>query len=547
MTEQSQRRIVNSAVWAAWADAIGFMSELTDITGLRKRVHADKVSAPIEWHRLVGGRYGAYVKLPAGCYSDDTQLRLSTSRAIRGNGYFDVESFAKIELPVWLCYSLGAGVGTKAAALNLTGTSVSWFSNFYVGKERSYVDSGGNGAAMRVQPHVWAAKQRRDCRSYLTDVVRNSVCTHGSLRAVVGAAVHAIVLARTIESGKIQMADDVHEALQDARLIGEIVFADRELSSFWLPVWEQKTGKSFPAEVNQVLEECTRDIATLTEHRIADRETYRVAVESVGGLDPTSRGSGTKTSLIAAALCWGYHTRPPSEAITVAANLLGSDTDTIGTLAGAILGAVTDVKPVGPLLDQEYIEREAMRLHGISLGSETKSFAYPDLMRWSPPKNQTSAVGLSDNHIVVTGLGPALAMGDSFRGQSHERAIWRWLRLEFGQTIIAKMRSDLQQLPHQLATAMAQTESKVTAMTFKPQQNPLFSPEAEPRTDSRNSFDKHTLDEMTSVAIKSGFDPATIGQHIIELSSEADGIERCLGYVAIIGKARRARMTHRRP
>jgi hypothetical protein len=188
-----------------------------------------------------------------------------------------------------------------------------------------------------------------------------------------------------------------------------------------------------------------------------------------------------------------------------------------------------------------------MRLHGISLGSETKSFAYPDLMRWSPPKNQTSAVGLREDHIVVAGLGPALPMGDSFRGQSQERAIWRWLRLEFGQTIIAKMRSDLQQLPHQLATALIPTESKVTAMTSKAQQNSLFSAQAEPGTDSRSSSDKQTLDEMTAVAIKSGFDPATIGQHIIELSSQADGIERCLAYVAIISKARRARITYRRP
>jgi hypothetical protein len=343
------------------------------------------------------------------------------------------------------------------------------------------------------------------------------------------------------------MADDLHDALREARLVVDVVIADRELSSFWLPVWEQKSGKSFSTEVSRVLEECDRDVASLTQHPIVDGETYRSAVEAIGGLDPTSRGSGTKTSLIASALCWGYHTRPPSEAIAVAANLLGSDTDTIGTLAGAILGAVTDIGPVGALLDQEYIESEAMRLHGISLGSEGKSFAYPDLMRWSPPKNQTSAVGLSEDQIVVAGLGPALPIGESFRGQSQERAVWRWLRLEFGQTIIAKMRTDLQQLPHQIATAMVPTESKATAMTSKEQQNSLFSPEAEPRGDSRNSSNRQTLDEMTSAAIKSGFDPATIGQHIIDLSSQAEGIERCLGYVAIISKARKARLTRRTP
>lgn len=542
MIEQKEQRIVNSALWAAWADALGFISELTDVTGLRKRVHADRVYEPTEWRRIVGGRYGAHVKLPAGCYSDDTQLRLSTSRAIRANGYFDIESFAKIELPVWLCYSLGAGVGTKAAAANLATTSVSWFSNFYVGKERSYVESGGNGAAMRIQPHVWAAKNHNDSRSYVTDVVRNSLCTHGNLRAVLGAVIHAIVLARTLESKRVQTPNDLREGLRQARIIADVAFTDRELSSFWIPVWEQRVGRSFRAELDQVLQECDRDLGILVDHPISDGESYRSAVESVGGLEPASRGSGTKTSLVAAALCWSYGTRPPSEAIVEAANLLGSDTDTIGTMAGALLGAVADTGPSGPLLDREYIEHEARRLYRVSTATETRSFAYPDLQKWSPPKSQASAVGLHNDQIVVAGLGPALPFGEEFRGQGQERALWRWLRLEFGQTVIAKMRSELHRLPSQHATPMLATRNEGTAMTSKLQQNSLFSGEADP-SNLGHGLSKQTLDEMTTTAIRSGFDPATIGQHIIDLSSQADGIERCLAYVAIISKARKARMT----
>ena len=258
-----KERILNSALWAASADALGFMSELTDVTGLRKRIHTDRVSSAMEWRRLVGGRYGAYVPLPAGCYSDDTQLRLSTSRAIRGNGYFDVESFAKIELPVWLSYSLGGGVGTKAAAANLVNASVSWFSNFYESKDKSYIQSGGNGAAMRIQPHVWAARQRSDSRTYLADVLRNAICTHGNLRAIIGAVFHASILAKTLETAEIHGPDTWTQVINESRVILELVNKDRELSSFWLPTWEQRTKATLASEVDRVVAECIQDIALL--------------------------------------------------------------------------------------------------------------------------------------------------------------------------------------------------------------------------------------------------------------------------------------------
>src|SRR2546425_10102720 len=120
MSRQSKTAILNSALWAAYGDALGFITELADRSTLRRRTGMSEVHEAIPWKRGVGGKYGATVELPAGCYSDDTQLRLATSRAIRGDGYFDVESFAKIELPVWLSYSLGGGTSTKAAASGLS-------------------------------------------------------------------------------------------------------------------------------------------------------------------------------------------------------------------------------------------------------------------------------------------------------------------------------------------------------------------------------------------------------------------------------------------
>src|SRR6185437_7951231 len=108
-------RTVGSMLWAAWADALGFISELTDDAGLRRRLQGKPLTEPVQWTRRIGGKFGVEMTLPSGCYSDDTQLRLATARAVHGAG-FDVEAFARIELAIWPAYALGGGRATKAAA-----------------------------------------------------------------------------------------------------------------------------------------------------------------------------------------------------------------------------------------------------------------------------------------------------------------------------------------------------------------------------------------------------------------------------------------------
>ena len=145
------------------------------------------------WKRRIGGRTGITASLPKGCYSDDSQLRLATSRAIRADG-FDVEAFAKVELPIWLSYALGGGRSTTAAAEHLAKTRSPWFANTFKG----WNASGGNGAAMRVQPHVWAARTPDNPDSFLPAVVRNSICTHSHATGLMGAVLHALCVARAL-------------------------------------------------------------------------------------------------------------------------------------------------------------------------------------------------------------------------------------------------------------------------------------------------------------------------------------------------------------
>ena len=71
----------NSALWAAYGDALGFISELAPtVAALGRRIGRDRVDELQPWKRRIGGKFGVELELPAGVYSDDTQLRLATSR-----------------------------------------------------------------------------------------------------------------------------------------------------------------------------------------------------------------------------------------------------------------------------------------------------------------------------------------------------------------------------------------------------------------------------------------------------------------------------------
>ena len=123
------------------------------------------------------------------------QLREGTLAV--SDGIFQKEAFAKLELPAWRCYALGAGVGSLAAADNIVKASVAWNSNFYSSKA-DYRTGGGNGAAMRIQPHIWAATNREHPHSYILDIFSDAIVTHGHARGILGAIFHGICLAMTL-------------------------------------------------------------------------------------------------------------------------------------------------------------------------------------------------------------------------------------------------------------------------------------------------------------------------------------------------------------
>lgn len=575
--------VVSSAIWAAYGDALGFITERRDANGV-KRKHADGVSRPISWKRRVGGKFGPTVELPAGAYSDDTQLRLATSRAIRGDGTFDVEAFAKVELPVWQAYHLGGGRGTKAAAHNLERKDVTWYTNFFVDDGATYVQSGGNGAAMRIQPHVWSEPLERRGRSALAlNVFRNSITTHGHPRGFLGALFHAQCLHMALKERRVADPDNWMSVTEMFEQVLDLVSSDENLARVWRPTWEQQTGQSLRSAIREVQDEHRRDIMISAELLFAGdpRESYRKILKEIGGLDKKSMGSGTKTALLASILAFLFRDLGVEEAMIAASNELGSDTDTIATMAGALLGSLTNKAPRIPPQDASYVSFEAERLACISDGQVRPSFSYPDLLHWRAPKTQLDTVGMVDGAVAVAGLGTASPLGDLATAPKQENVGWEWLRLSFGQTVLAKRRAKLPPLPrysmpHQPSEqnrAKAEVVSRAEAMrrsatesTSEPNRpKAAVTPRADAIRESaaeellergvqQNFLDKlappssreKSIDKVTDEVIRSGFHPVAVGKTLIELiDRSARPIEDAAAYAAILAKARVARLRGR--
>lgn len=435
----NEKQISNSSLWAALGDAFGYITELGDESTFIYRL--DGLSnqwGKSSWKRKIGGQYGCRVEFQPGTYSDDTQLRLAVSRAINADGVFQKEAFAKIELPAWRCYALGAGVGSLTASENLVKSGVNWNSNFFHTKNSNYYNGGGNGAAMRIQPHIWAASNWQHPNIYLLDVVSNSIITHGHARGILGSAFHAICLAMTLANKQPLSQPFWSETIPFIKNIPSIIEKEFSLSSIWLTQWQSDTSLNFSEQTSIVIDEFKTYIKEFTLHKQGTpKERYYSFAKAIGAVGGKERGSAVKTSVLASAAALLFKDEDPIQCLQAIASLFDSDTDTIATMTGALLGATLDNEPDFPIQDKEYIKKEAKRLFSISKGIKVESFIYPSILKWKSPRATLELVKEYENEFYIDGLSPINFFGKEYQNNT---TIWQWAKTPFGQTILAKRR-----------------------------------------------------------------------------------------------------------
>lgn len=510
--DERTTRTRGSALWAAYGDALGFVSELVDRKGLERRTQGAPLDHLMEWTRRIGGRRGVEVSLPAGCWSDDTQLRMAVSRSISSHG-FDVETFGRVELPVWLSYALGGGRASKAAAKNLGKPSTLWYANTFAG----WTNAGGNGAAMRIHPHVWASRDLDD--DYMLDVIADSVCTHGHPRAIVGACFHAATLAHCVRTGTVP---DPDTCMDIAGRVGDAVQLIEEHSSLgpvWSGLWERETGERFNdvwwVTVDE-LHHAIKNAADGAEATNSDAATYQGIVERLGLWDRAQQGSGILTTVAAVALASaasGAH-----EGVVAAANAIGTDTDTIASMAGALLGACdATADPPEESLDSAYLRSEADRLVAISRGEQTESHPYPDILTWSAPQTQADALVSDNGSLAVEGLGQVTRLGTDLMYTPREDFAWEWVTTNFGQTVLIKRRPEIK--PR--ATTNDPTPPAAPAPESMSRREPERRARPHAARHGREPVPRHgTIDRAVVEARRNISDDAAIGSTIREVARE---------------------------
>ncbi|MFD9002170.1 ADP-ribosylglycohydrolase family protein [Streptomyces sp. NPDC059582] len=582
MKSKFEYRIINSARWAAYGDALGFISELTDARGLLRRlgrnvdlggdegaipwgdlpVEAWPLQRTVDWRRRVGGRQGAFVSLPAGTYSDDTQLRLATCRAIGAGQGFDPEVFAKVELPVWLSYSLGAGRASKHAAGNLA-RGGKWLANTYSG----WTDAGGNGVVIRVQPHAWeGAKSKRSSYDVMLEVLKNGLSTHGHPRALASACVYADLLLQVLRKDRDQVAlRDIQYAVEHASRIPELLMNDLELARYTIPAWEGVAAESFGDSWNQVIKEMIQRVDQLAELSSSGLDEgqrvdqYFKLLGTWGLFEDEQRGSGVGTLFAALALLFLF----PGDldtAIRVACGAINSDTDSIATVYGGIAGALISgpSELPGRIQDDRYIVREAARIAGID---RRPNFQYPDLLHWQPPQTQADSVLLTQGRKFLTGLGYVESEGPVFEAGGGFN--WQWLLLEFGQNVLVKQRENPREVIPGIAGTLLPTTNvglgrpprmednevrgdeeiaerlRKASDERKPsyQQQALLDLSDSPRV-SQVRQQERPVESAIREARASGMDNETVGRLLLELSREVS-IDAAVAFAAIISQAAR--------
>jgi hypothetical protein len=206
----------------------------------------------------------------------------------------------------------------------------------------------------------------------------------------------------------------------------------------------------------------------------------------------------------------------------------------------------------------------------IALGEPQDSFAYPDLARWSPPLNQSDAVGRLGEGLALVGLGPALPLGDVFASRGD--GVWQWLRLSFGQTVLAKRRQSLRSnvrpellpdgrrpvRPPEANRPTERTESERTTQRSLPLGVERTKPQSLEGTkqtgtddnrasrgagDGGQGDDLHhgSLDAMTDEAIRSNFDDRVLGHLFNRCIDQYESIESAIAFASVVAKARLAR------
>jgi ADP-ribosylglycohydrolase/catechol 2,3-dioxygenase-like lactoylglutathione lyase family enzyme len=377
-TAKSQEKVLGAFLGAAIGDALGWPNEMP-----ARRVRSDGIgeAGPATsfetWRRRSGGRFMPHEEvINAGEYSDDTQLLLCSARSLLHGADWHDHLVSK-ELLAWRLYQRGGGGATnRAVDLWIRGQSP-WSLNEGDPQKRSYFEAGGNGVAMRILPHVVVGAQNESFRPTAYAILLNGIVTHGHPRALLGALAYGFALWQAMR---------LSGTLSYGQLIQLTIGKSEEWSAFperggLLSEWQRQAQRGFPGSFDQVWAATSSEMLALLEKTLAGINAGAISIDSrvlgdLGCFDRKINGSGTVCAAAAIYLASKY-APDPRNGLIEAASSKGADTDTIASMAGALLGVIAGIEWLqhyrNQLQDESYITKLAQRLEIVQLDQDQSS------------------------------------------------------------------------------------------------------------------------------------------------------------------------------
>ena len=332
-------RTTGSLLGAAAGDALGWMTEfIRSPEDLKRKMGVDRVTEFLPWNKRVGGRFQGYEDyIAAGDYSDDTQLTICTAACILPNGHFDYRTFCDREYPMWLEYARGAGGTVKEAAKKIQRKSAQWNNNFFTRKIKKrtidYRDGGANGAAMRISPHVLANINR--WQQAEADIWRNTIISHGHPRAIIGAIIYGYALHNALQWSEFSTGQQLIEIL--GNWIKDLEIPSISGLNTWVREWNKGRNESFQTIFANTKQEAVEQLRLIWQG-IYKKQAPQKILKQLGCFDYETKGSGLGTAL-AGIYLFACQPEKLEENIIIAANAIGSDTDSIAAFVGSLSGA----------------------------------------------------------------------------------------------------------------------------------------------------------------------------------------------------------------
>lgn len=282
----------------------------------------------IEWTRRNSKPCYHDEEILPGEYSDDTQLTLSVARSIITGDWEDF--FANKELPYWLNYERGGGKALLKAAQSYKDGIIPWQSKF----ARDYFYAGGNGAVMRVLPHVISNAKKSDIANLMVDIIKNSIITHGHPRAILGATCYAFALVYLLKKETVLEYGELVSAVIDGQKVWGAYLRNDEFEN-WLKIANHYFD--YASEWNRVYSDMINQLeyirVSLKKGLILDD----IDVLTHLGCFSQADGAGDVAILAAIYLASRYANNPVL-GIKIPASSFGADTDTIASITGGLLG-----------------------------------------------------------------------------------------------------------------------------------------------------------------------------------------------------------------